>query len=79
MTFSTAFRPGLTIQRNGANVTVSWPSANTLGYVLEETTTLNVPASWVPAFGSVSDNGTTRSVTVSTTGQLRRYYRLTQP
>jgi hypothetical protein len=69
--------PLLAILRLSANsARVSWPSPST-GFRLQENTDLN-SANWVNAPQAVSDNGTTKSITVSpTTG--RRFYRLFKP
>ena len=54
--------PLLTITRSGGNVTISWPSPST-GFNLQETASLGSP-SWTGAGLTISDNGTTKSVTI---------------
>ena len=55
---------------------LSWPSPSP-GFVLEQNSDLNA-ANWTPVPGTVSDNGTTRFVTVPVSGS-RRFFRLAKP
>ena len=66
--------PLLTVTTTGANVVVSWPSPNT-GFVLQENPDVTNPNGWVNSAFSITDNGTTKSVTVSTTIGSK-YFRL---
>src|SRR2546422_167136 len=68
-----AGRPLLTITRAGTNLVVSWPSPST-GFVLEESPMLGA-INWTPVTNTVSDNGSTRSVTVKAS-MASRFYRL---
>lgn len=69
--------PQLAITRASAtSVRVSWPSPSP-GFVLQEKSDLNA-ASWVNAPQAVSDDGTTRFVTVNPSNS-RRFYRLIKP
>jgi hypothetical protein len=69
--------PLLTIQLVSINsAKVSWPSPST-GFVLQQNTDFTT-ANWMTVPGSVSDNGTTKSITVNSTGG-RRFYRLFRP
>jgi hypothetical protein len=65
--------PLLTIMPGGANGVISWPSPST-GFVLEENSTLDT-LGWTSVTNSISDNGATRSVTVSVFPG-NRFYRL---
>ncbi len=57
-------------------VRLSWPSPST-GYSLESATSLNPVINWTAVNASVSDNGTTRSVTLTIdAGAVGRYFRL---
>jgi hypothetical protein len=66
--------PLLTITRSGANVIVSWPSPST-GFVLQQNGNVANPNGWSSFGGTVNDNGTVNSITVSPpTGNV--FYRL---
>jgi hypothetical protein len=68
--------PQLTMARSGVNVIISWPSPST-GFVLQQNSGVTNPTGWSNFTDTVSDNGTTKSVTLSpTTGP--RFYRLKQ-
>src|SRR5262245_42517361 len=45
--------------------TVSWPSADTVDFTLEQADTPTAPANWVSNGASIDDNGTTKSVTLA--------------
>jgi hypothetical protein len=67
--------PQLTITLFGPRVILSWPSPSA-GFVLQETDSLDVlPAVWGNTPGVVSDNGFTKSLTLSH-NQAKRFYRL---
>jgi hypothetical protein len=56
--------PALAIQRlNPTSVKISWPSLST-GYLLQQNSDLNT-ANWFNSAGTVNDDGTTKSVTIS--------------
>jgi hypothetical protein len=55
--------PLLTITQSGNSVIVSWPSPST-GFVLQQNSTLS-PATWANSDFMVTDNGATKSVTIS--------------
>ena len=67
-------RPALAVTHSGNSVTISWPSSST-GFVLMQNTNL-AAANWVIAPQTPADNGTTKTVTVTPSGQL--FYRLKQ-
>jgi hypothetical protein len=77
--YSPAGMPLLTITRTTTNtVAVSWPSAMTAEFALEESSTLTAPVTWVTNTATVSDDGTSKTVTVPTTNsalffRLRRW------
>jgi hypothetical protein len=56
--------PKLTIWRSGNSVTISWPSPST-GFVLQQNANVANPNGWSAFGGTVSDNGTIRSVTIN--------------
>jgi hypothetical protein len=56
--------PALSVARSGASVIVSWPSPSP-GFFLYQNTSLANPHGWSLYPGTVSDNGVTRSVTIS--------------
>jgi hypothetical protein len=62
--------PLLTIARSGANVVVSWPSPST-GFILQQNPSVANTNTWSNSAFSVNDNGTIKSVTISSpTGNL---------
>ena len=69
--------PLLTIRFTATNTAiVSWPSSST-GFLLQQNDDLNTP-NWITAPQSVSDNGTSKFILVtSTVGN--RFYRLFKP
>jgi len=68
--------PLLSIVRSNATVVVSWPSPST-GFVLQQNTDLTL-SDWTAPLEAVSDDGTTRSLTVSAASGPR-FYRLFRP
>jgi hypothetical protein len=54
----------ITFDPQSSTVTVSWPSPST-GFLLQQTGNPTDPGGWSAYGGTVSDNGTTRSVTIS--------------
>ena len=70
--------PFLTVIRSGSNVILSWPSAASTGFALEQNATLGNPSSWNLNGASVSDNGTTKSVTIPATAGVH-FFRLRKP
>jgi hypothetical protein len=65
--------PLLTVTRSGNSVTISWPSPST-GFNLQDTGSLGSP-SWATSTLQVTDNGTTKSVTIPAP-LGNRFYRL---
>ena len=59
--------PTLSVRRSGTDVMVSWPSADTTGFALEQAGPLAAPANWVPNTASVADDGANKSVTLPAT------------
>jgi len=55
--------PALSVNRSGSDVMVSWPSADTAGFALEQTSALSGPASWVSNTLPIADDGVKKSVT----------------
>jgi hypothetical protein len=70
--------PTLSVLRSGANVMVSWPSADTASFTLEQAGTLAPPASWVTNVASIADDGTNKSVTLPATNSAQ-FFRLRRP
>ena len=73
--------PTLSVRPSGlpqGGVTVSWPSADTAGFLLEQASTPNIPASWFTNTASITDDGTTKSVTLSATNRVQ-FFRLRAP
>ena len=73
--------PLLSLRPSGppqGGITVSWPSADTAGFSLEQAGTLITPASWVSNTASITDDGTTKSVTVPATNSAQ-FFRLRAP
>ncbi len=70
--------PALSVLRSGPEVTVSWPSADTAGFALEQAGALAPPVSWVTNSASVIDDGTNKSVTLPATNSPQ-FFRLRRP
>jgi hypothetical protein len=70
--------PALSVLLSGTNVMVSWPSADTAGFGLEQAGTLVPPASWLTNAASVTDDGTNKSVTLPATNSPQ-FFRLRGP
>src|SRR5207249_10086695 len=70
--------PALSVLRSGTDVMVSWPSADTVGFALEQANTLAASASWVTNATSVTDDGTNKAVTVPATNGAQ-FFRLRGP
>jgi endonuclease G len=69
-------QPTLTIAISGGSVVLSWPT-NAVGYNLQQTAALN-PAIWTNYIGSVTTNGTNKTVTLTTpSGSM--FFRLSNP
>ena len=73
--------PALSVLRSGipqGGIMVSWPSADTAGFALEQADTLAASASWVTNAASVTDDGTNKAVTVPATNGAQ-FFRLRGP
>ena len=69
--------PPLSIARSQTNLTISWPSANTEGFTLQQKGNLT-NANWVSVSANVSDDGTNKSVIVAPTNNTG-IFRLRRP
>jgi hypothetical protein len=67
--------PALSVRRSGTDVMVSWPSADTAGFALEQAGTPSAATSWVPNTTSVTDDGTIKSVSLPATNSPQ-FFRL---
>lgn len=65
--------PVLSIAKLGSDIVLSWPSPST-GYVLKENSDLS-PGNWTEVTETITDNGTTKSVTIPSPAD-RNFYRL---
>ena len=74
----TAGAPRLSVVRSGGNVIITWPSADSLGYIVEEGGTLGLSASWATSGATLSDDGTTKSATLPATPGYK-FFRLRRP
>jgi hypothetical protein len=61
-----------------SGIIVSWPSADTASFALEQAATLAPPPSWVTDGASITDDGTKKSVTLPTTNRAQ-FFRLRRP
>ena len=68
--------PALQIEGSGVSMTVSWPSPST-GYILQQSGNL-LPAGWANFQGVTTDNGTTKSITISPANG-NQFFRLQSP
>jgi hypothetical protein len=66
--------PVLSVATAGANIIISWPSAGTSEYLLEESGTLS-RGQWLLSAGTVKDDGTNKMVSISLTSNAR-FFRL---
>jgi len=57
---------------------VSWPSAETASFTLEQAGTLAPPPSWVTNVASITDDGTNKSVTLPATNSPQ-FFSLRRP
>jgi alpha-tubulin suppressor-like RCC1 family protein len=67
----------LSVVGAGNNITISWPSAGTSGFSLEEASSVATPTAWILSAATVSDDGTNKTATVPATGSAQ-FYRLAQ-
>ena len=63
--------PTISLLRSGPDLTVSWPSADAAGFLLEQAEALAAPASWVTNSTTVNDDGTNKWVTLSATNSAQ--------
>jgi hypothetical protein len=70
--------PTLSVRRFGNDLMLSWPSADTRDFALEQSTALRAPASWAANTAIVTDDGVKRSVTLSATNSPQ-FFRLRRP
>lgn len=70
--------PALSIFQSETNVTVSWLSTNTTGFVLEEAEALAAPLKWVTNPANPADDGSHKTVSVPATNSSR-IFRLRRP
>ena len=74
--FTSTLVPDLTLFRNSPGATViSWPSPST-GWYLQQNTVLN-GGTWTTPPDTISDDGSTRSITINSSGG-QRFFRLAQ-
>ena len=69
--------PALSVRRSGSDVMVSWPSADTSGFALEQAGVLSGRASWVSNNVPITDDGVKKSVTVPATNSAQ-FFRLSR-
>jgi hypothetical protein len=70
--------PALSVRRSASDVVVSWPSADTARFALEQAGTLDASANWVSNTASVTDDGASKSVTLPATDSAQ-FFRLRRP
>jgi hypothetical protein len=73
--------PTLSVLRSGVpqgGMTVSWPSVDTAGFVLEQAGALAAPVGWVSNTASITDDGTNKSVIIPATNNAQ-FFRLRRP
>jgi hypothetical protein len=64
------------LAQNG-DLVITWPEAGSEGYVLQGSDSLGTP-NWQPVGGTPTDNGSTLSQAVPTSGTMR-FFRLRRP
>ncbi len=70
--------PTLSMVQSGSTVTVSWPSAHTSEFVLEQAGALAARTSWITNSASVTDDSVNKSVTIPATNSAQ-FFRLRRP
>jgi hypothetical protein len=70
--------PVLSLARSGTQAVVSWPTADTDGFALEQAATLSAGSVWVSNTAAIDDDGTNRRVTVPATNGAK-FFRLLRP
>jgi hypothetical protein len=70
--------PGLSIHPHGTEFTVFWPSANTVGFALEQANTLAAPVNWLTNTSTITDDGTNKSISIPATN-ASQFFRLHRP
>ena len=70
--------PTLLTRRSGGDVMVSWPSADTAAFSLEQSSALTPPPTWLSNTASLTDDGTNKSVTLPATNPAQ-FFRLRRP
>jgi hypothetical protein len=70
--------PAPSVLRSGTDVMISWPSADTTGFALEQASTLAAPTSWVTNSAGISDDGMNKSFTLPATNSPQ-FFRLRRP
>ena len=69
--------PTLSVLRSSTNMMVSWPSADTAGFALEQSVTLAGPITWVTNT-TITDDGTNKSMRIPAKNSAQ-YLRLRRP
>jgi hypothetical protein len=68
--------PSLSIAKAAGNIKVFWPvTSASSGFTLQQHTNLSTPAGWVDYAGTIDDDGTNRSTTISSPQSLQ-FFRL---
>jgi hypothetical protein len=73
--------PTLSIRRSSTPqgwIMISWPSADTASFTLEQAGALAPPATWVTNAASITDDGTNKPVTLPATNSPQ-FFRLRRP
>jgi hypothetical protein len=70
--------PTLTVTKSGSGVEISWPTANSTGYVLQSRDAFGV-GNWGTASETVTVSGDKNVVTITGGGSGTRFYRLNKP
>jgi hypothetical protein len=70
--------PTLSVLRSSEQITVSWPTVDTVGFALEQAGPLAAPAGWVTSSATVTDDGANKSVTLPATDSPQ-FFRLHRP
>ncbi len=70
--------PSLSVSRSERDLTISWPSANTADFGLEQATTLMPPANWLTNSAPILDDGANKSIAIPATNSSQ-FFRLRRP
>lgn len=70
--------PTLSVRGSGSDAVVTWPTAESAGFVLEQSASLATPIDWATNLNTVTDDGTNKSLIIPATNGAQ-FFRLRRP